>query len=228
MARLLVIIYFSGLKRDSLTFLTAAEKIAAGDRMALASQHLQPLYPILLSLGCKIGFPQTFGYFLNMVCAVCVMCCAYHVIASMLKSRAAGYCAMFFCALHPLLVEMDTTILRDSSYLCLFALSVVLTMNLAKNDRRVDAALLGAVCGAAPLLREEGWEFAFYFLIFCLLSRYGRILRLENGKITFRSILICFAVMFAVYLFGVLFSSVFGYHWFSNFSHQALFWRYLQ
>ena len=228
MTRVLVILCCPGVKRDSLKFLAAAEKIAVGNPTALASQNLQPVYPMLLSLGWLIGFPKTFGYLINIVCSVCVMCCTYYLVVTMLKRRLAGYAAIFFCALHPLLVDIDTAILRDSLYLCFFALSLAMAIRIAQKNRPVDAVILGTVCGAAPLLREEGWELVLYFLIFCVFARYGRIVSFAGDKVRYRSIGICLTAMFAVYAMVAILASAFGYYWCNDFSHQGLFFRHLQ
>jgi len=225
--RLAVIALYPKVNRDSLLFLRIAEGIANGRTDVLSHCTTQPLYPLLISALYYTGVPlNAAGYFINIVCSIVLIICSYFIVYYLLKSQIAAFLSMFLCAMHPTYVEINTLILRDSLYIALFSLFILVEIRYALYAQKKDIAVLGICCGLAPWIRNEGIELLGYaVLFFSGLILYKRKHSETSNESTFsllKTLLFLSGFLFSLF-FAAAISSHFGFEWFRNFSHLRYF-----
>ena len=225
--RLTLIAFYPKVNRDSLVFLKIAKSIANGQSDILRYYSVQPLFPLTIAGLHWLGIPlDAAGYFIDIFCSIVFTACSYYIVSPLLKNRIAGLLFMAFCAFHPIFIDINTEILRDSLYLAVFSLFVLHEIRFILRRKYTDALFLGSVCGISPWVRNEGVELVFYsvilFLSFVVYSYFNSAERFRKEKFFIPICLFIFGLFLAsgsIYMISVQF----GFDWSQQFSHiQAL------
>ena len=225
--RLALIAFYPKINRDSLVFMKIAKNVAEGQSNGFGVNSVQPLFPMMIGGLNWIGIPlDAAGYFIDVICSVIFAACSYFIVLELFKNRAAGLLFMSFCAFHPIFIEINKEILRDSLYLAVFSLFVLFEIRFILRRKYSDILLLGCICGISPWIRNEGVELLGYSVIlFFSLLVYNCFNPNEGFKGKKRVAHVCLYIMGLFLASGSIYmlSAQFGVDWYRQFSHvQAL------
>lgn len=125
-----------------------------------------PLFPYLMSIGYKIGIqPEITGTFFGILLGSLIPLCMFYIVNILFKRPDLALLAAFLGAIHPSLVRISVRCLRDSLYIPLAAIALVLAVAAIKNRSVFKWGLFAVVSAVASFSRYEGQELIIFFLI---------------------------------------------------------------
>lgn len=146
--------------RDEAIYLNAAEMICNGQNCE--NVYLRPLLPPYIAASMAKLFPvkvSTAFRLMNLAASCLLILAGYRIGRQCFGNTVPGLLAALFFAVHPYLLEMSMTALREPLYWLFFALAVYFGLKLLKNQKTImDTALLGGVTALSILCRIEGAE----------------------------------------------------------------------
>ena len=189
----LVVMHRVGVGGDGLEFHILANQLANGDGYVqplivsphhVATADKPPLYPLLLALPSLLGWKALVAHRL----LSCLMGAALVVGVGLLARRVArsdraGLVAAAIAALYPALVVLDGAVRSESLYAPLVAFALLAAYRLADRPTLRNAAMLGALGGAAALTRSEALAL-LVLLVIAVLPRLPRQNRLKPAAVT--------------------------------------------
>lgn len=131
--------------------------------------------------------------------------------------------AMSLFLFHPMTMRISRGFIRDSFFLCLEIASLYVFMRAIKCRRNLSYSLLGCLCGAAILMRFEG--FVFSICITCMIG-VGLLIYKKITKWNTACYLLSFGVCITIVSFAVFgnCNNIFDYfksyfHYIFNYAH---------
>jgi 4-amino-4-deoxy-L-arabinose transferase-like glycosyltransferase len=172
---------------DALTFHLLANLLAQGHGFVAAQPYaLQgiveptaehpPLYPLLLSLVSLIGETSYTAHRLASALMGTGTIVAVGLLGRRLGGERVGLVAAAVAALYPILIVTDGTLLSESLYGLLIALTLLAAVRAAELPSVGRATVLGALCALCALTRAEA-SLLLFLLVLPLAWRGGGSLR---------------------------------------------------
>ncbi len=184
-------------------YIPAAKLYAGGDFKEALNQLQAPLYPLLIGLLSRLGFPlEPAGRLISLVLGTLAIVPLYLLGNRLFKNSGISFLAGLLFAVHPYLVRFSVDVLKETSYIFFLVTSLWLVWEALASKKLWLHLLAGTAIGLACLTRADGVEIFILAGIWIIISE-----TLEPGK-KYRRIIVslCFLSIFS-------FSLVAPYMW---------------
>ncbi|HEV3027546.1 MAG TPA: glycosyltransferase family 39 protein [Planctomycetota bacterium] len=141
---------------DSCHYLLMADWMRAGRLQEALAIAYHPFYPLLIAaMRTFTGSTEQAGTAVSVLVGAAAVIPLFHMVRSVF-GRPAGVLASLLYAFHPILIEVQSDVMTEGTFLFFLFGSMWLTWRVMEEPSLARAAVLGAAAAAAFLTRPEG------------------------------------------------------------------------
>ncbi len=157
------------LERDAILYIQTAKNWVHKDfiREDLKNAfYLPPLLVTILATGEIIGIDGEFtGKFVGIILGLLLVISIYHISFILFKNQNLALIAAFLASIHPNLIKISCSGIRDTLYIPIICFAVLFAMFAIKNNKYLYWGLFSLFAILGVMSRTEGMEILFFYFL---------------------------------------------------------------